>query len=161
MKLTTHCSDQHYEKKFTKLVYNLVSIHTTQNSQNKWSKISDLETNIFGLKMMMKSGLEFFILKFYQPLQSCCCPVQKSLPRKAELAWQVSRYLFKIKNSRPLFIIIFKPKMLVSRSEILLLLFYEFQVVCTECSLKMGLDPLISKFIFLYFSFLHQHCQIH
>ena len=50
------------------------------------------------------------------PLQSCCCPVQKNLPRKAELAWQVSRYLwrdsenFKIKNSRPLFTIIFKSK---------------------------------------------------
>ena len=43
--------------------------HTTQNSQNKWMKISGLETNIFGLKMMMKSGLENFILKFYQPLQ--------------------------------------------------------------------------------------------
>jgi hypothetical protein len=27
--------------------------------------ISDLENNIFGLKMMVKSGLEFFILKFY------------------------------------------------------------------------------------------------
>ena len=32
-------------------------------------------------------------------------------------------------------------------------------MVCIECSLKMGLDPLISKFIFLYFSFLHQYCQ--
>ena len=38
---------------------------------------------------MTKSGLFFFILKFYQPLQSCCCPVQKNLPQKAELAWQV------------------------------------------------------------------------
>ena len=36
-----------------------------------------------------KSGLEFVILKFIKPLQSCCCPVQKSLPRKADLAWQV------------------------------------------------------------------------
>ena len=33
--------------------------------KNKWAKISGLETNIFGLKMMVKSGLEFFILKFY------------------------------------------------------------------------------------------------
>ena len=48
---------------------------------------------IFGLKMMMKSGLEKNILKFHDGLQSCCCPVQKNLPRKAELAWQVSRYL--------------------------------------------------------------------
>ena len=40
----------------------------------------------------MKSGLEKIILKFHDGLQSCCCPVQKNLPRKAELAWQVSRY---------------------------------------------------------------------
>ena len=65
--------------------------------------------------MMVKSGLEFFILKFTKPLQSCCCPVQKYPPRMAELAWQLSRYLwrgsvnFKI-NSRPLFTIIFKLK---------------------------------------------------
>ena len=71
---------------------------------------------IFGLKMMMKSGLEKIILKFHDGLQSCCCPVQKNLPRKAELAWQVSRYLwrppwnFKIIFSRPLFIIILSQK---------------------------------------------------
>jgi hypothetical protein len=40
--------------------------------------------------MMMKSGLKFFILKLNEPLQSCCCPVQRNLPKKAELAWQVS-----------------------------------------------------------------------
>ena len=50
---------------------------------------------IFGLKMMMKSGLEKIILKFHDGLQSCCCPVQKNLPRKAELAWQVNRYLWR------------------------------------------------------------------
>jgi hypothetical protein len=66
-----------------------------------------LEINIYDLKMTMKSGLEFFILKFTKPLQSCCCPVQKNLPRKAELACQVRRYLwrglvnFKIKKSWP------------------------------------------------------------
>ena len=49
------------------LFYNL--LHTTQNSQNKWTKILGLETKIFDLKMMEKNGLEFFILKFYQPLQ--------------------------------------------------------------------------------------------
>ena len=65
--------------------------------------------------MMVKSGLDFFILKFTKPLQSCCCPVPKNLPIRAELAWQVRRYLwrgsvnFKI-NSRPLFTIIFKAK---------------------------------------------------
>ena len=69
----------------------IIISHTTQNSQNKQTKISDLETNIFELNMVVKSGLVFFILKFDQPLQSCCCPVQKKLPGKAELAWQVSR----------------------------------------------------------------------
>ena len=75
------------------LIRNCLQIHTTQNGQNNWTKILTLEITIFGLKMMVKSGLEFFILKSYVPLQSCCCPVQKNLPRKAELAWQVSRYL--------------------------------------------------------------------
>ena len=48
---------------------------------------------IFGLKMMVKSGLEKIILKFHDGLQSCCCQVQKHRPRKAELPWHVSRYL--------------------------------------------------------------------
>ena len=48
---------------------------------------------IFGLKMMVKSGLEKIILKFHDGLWCCCCPVQKNLPRKDELAWQVNRYL--------------------------------------------------------------------
>ena len=38
---------------------------------------------------MVKSGLEKIILKFHVPLQSCCCPVQKNLPRRDELAWLV------------------------------------------------------------------------
>ena len=73
-----------------------------------------LKLSFLSLKMMVKSGLEF-ILKLTKPLQSCCCPVQKYLPRMAELAWQLSRYLwrglvnFKI-NSRPIFTIIFKLK---------------------------------------------------
>ena len=48
------------------------------------------EINISSLKMIMKSGLEKNTLKFHDGLQSCCCPVQNNLPRKAELAWQVS-----------------------------------------------------------------------
>ena len=73
-----------------------------------------MKLQFLSLKMMVKRGLEF-ILKLPKPLQSCCCPVQKYLPRLAELAWQLSRYLwrgsvnFKI-NSRPLFTIIFKLK---------------------------------------------------
>ena len=49
--------------------------------------LKSLEITIFGLKMMLKSGLEFFVLKSYMSLQSCCYPVQKYLLRKAELAW--------------------------------------------------------------------------
>ena len=44
-------------------------IHTTQNGQNKWTKTLTLEITIFGLKMIVKSGLEFFILQFTKPLQ--------------------------------------------------------------------------------------------
>jgi hypothetical protein len=58
-----------------------------------WTKILSLKIDIFGLKIKMKSSLENFILKFTEPLLSCCCRVQKNLPKKAELAWQVSRYL--------------------------------------------------------------------
>ena len=61
------------------------------------NSISGLKSRVMkipflSLKMMVKSGLEF-ILKLTEPLQSCCCPVQKYLPRMAELAWQLSRYL--------------------------------------------------------------------
>ena len=49
--------------------FTLITDHTVQNSQNKWTKISDLETNIFELKVGVKSGLQFFILKFTEPLQ--------------------------------------------------------------------------------------------
>ena len=64
---------------------------------------------------MVKSGLEFVILKFTEPFQSCCCPVQKHLAREAQLAWQVSTYLLRgsmdfKKKSRPFFAITFKLK---------------------------------------------------
>jgi hypothetical protein len=49
------------------------------------TKISSLEINIFDLKMMLKSGLDFFILKFTKPLQSCCCPVQKKSDQKGRI----------------------------------------------------------------------------
>ena len=51
-----------------------------------------------------------------RPLQSCCCPVQKNIPRKTEMARLVGRYLwrsswnFKIILSRPIFAIILKQK---------------------------------------------------
>ena len=60
----------------------IIKVHTNYNSFNKLTKYSSLEIDIFDLKMMVKSGLEFFILKFTEPLQSCCCPVQKNLPSR-------------------------------------------------------------------------------
>ena len=67
------------------------------------------------LKWCSKKWSRLFILKLTEPLQSCCCPVQKYLPRMAKLAWQLSRYLWRElvnfkTNSRPLFTIIFKLK---------------------------------------------------
>ena len=60
--------------------------------------------------------------RFFFYFEELLLPYAKTnRPRKAGLAWQVSRYLwrgslnFKIKNSRPLFTIIFKPKMVISR----------------------------------------------
>ena len=38
--------------------------HTTYNSQNKQTKISDLETNVFELNIIVKSGLVFFCMYF-------------------------------------------------------------------------------------------------
>jgi hypothetical protein len=83
-------------------------------------RMSALETNIFGLKMMMKSGLESINLRFHYLLQSCCCPMEKNLARKAGSAWLVE---FQNIFFRPIVIIIFKPKMLVSIPEILVHLF--------------------------------------
>ena len=56
-------------------------VHTTQNDQNKWTKILTLEMTMFGLKMMVKSGLYFF---YFEVLRA---PSELLLPRMAELAW--------------------------------------------------------------------------
>ena len=48
-----------------------------------------LEIDIFDLEMMVKRGLKKIYFEIHRA-QSCCCPVQKHLPRKAELALQVS-----------------------------------------------------------------------
>ena len=45
--------------------------HTSQDLFYKWTKISSLEIDIF--------GLEFLILKSSEPLQSCCCLSLKGL----------------------------------------------------------------------------------
>ena len=44
---------------------------------------------------MVKSGLEFFILNSPSPSRVAAAQCKKILPRKAELAWQVSRYQLK------------------------------------------------------------------
>ena len=100
------------------------------NFQTCCSHYTPLRTaRISGLKSF-KSWNDHFWLKIYS--EKCCCPVQKNLHRRAELAWLVSRYLwrgtwnFKIFFSRPLFTIIFKPKMVISRLKILVHLFWLF-----------------------------------
>ena len=53
---------------------------------------------IFGLKMMMKSGLEKIILKFHDGLQSCCCPERLNWPGRlagiSEGHHEISKYFF-------------------------------------------------------------------
>ena len=97
LQFTTCLCSKHYVAKFLMALHmklNYLTLATVgfwcQTIHKKFLRRFD---TIFGLKMMMKSGLEKFILKFHHSLQSCCCPVQKNLHRKAELAWQVSRYL--------------------------------------------------------------------
>ena len=87
-------------------------IHTSQESFYKWTKISSLEINILEINKISLICLDFFILKFPEPLQSYCCPVQKICPER--LNWLgrlagISEVDFK-KKSRPFFIIIFKLK---------------------------------------------------
>ena len=57
---------------------------TRWNSIYKWTKILTLEITILGFLMIMKSGIDIFILKSNKPLQKCCCPVQKILPERLD-----------------------------------------------------------------------------
>ena len=41
-------------------------MHTNLNSLYNWTKISSLEIDIFDLKMMVKSGLDFFYFEIQQ-----------------------------------------------------------------------------------------------
>jgi hypothetical protein len=45
---------------------------------------------IFDLKMMVKSGLDFFFLNSTSPFRVAAAQCKKNLPRKAELPWQVT-----------------------------------------------------------------------
>ena len=93
-----------------------------------------LKLSFLSLKMMVKSGLEF-ILKLTQPLQSCCCPVQKFCPERMNWSGRLEgTYLkglgeFQNKNPRQLFTIIFMTKMVISRCEILVHTLKEFKLM--------------------------------
>ena len=88
----------------------------TPASFYKLTKFSSLKITIFDLKMMVKSGLcRIFYFEIHRAPSELLLPSAKNLPRKAELARQVSRYLWRgsvdfKKKSRPFFIIIFKSK---------------------------------------------------
>ena len=79
-----------------------------------------LKLSLLSLKMMVKSGLEF-VLKFTEPLQRylLSCHANSAIPGRyfcigQQQLWRGS-VNFKIKNSRPIFTIIFKSKMSISR----------------------------------------------
>ena len=62
----------------------------------EWTKISDLETTFFDLKVGVKSCLEFFILKFTEPLWPSEIPAnlpgQSSLSRQMFLYWAAATF---------------------------------------------------------------------
>jgi hypothetical protein len=94
------------------------------------TKILSLETTIFGLKMMVKSGLEKIIFKLHLPLQRYLL-TRTSQAISAFLGrffctGQQQLWNFEKNISRPLFTIIFKPKMVISRLKILVHLFWLF-----------------------------------
>ena len=110
--------------------------HTTQNGQNKWTNILTLEITTFGLKMVVKSGLEFSILKLNEPLQRYLLTGQTNSAflgnfflELGSTNYEGACSILKQKKSRPLCTIIFKPKMVITRAEILVQLQNEFQVV--------------------------------
>jgi hypothetical protein len=60
-----------------------------------------LEIDVFDLKMMVKSSLDFFYFEIQQALSELLQPSAKNLPKKAELAWQVSlKGLAEIENKK-------------------------------------------------------------
>ena len=82
---------------------------------------------------MLKSGTKFFILKFTEPLQRCCCQVKKKIcleglnwPGRLAGISEGARSVNFQKNRRPVFTIIFKSKMIMSRIEIFVHFLKEF-----------------------------------
>ena len=78
---------------------------------------------IFGLKVMVKSGLEKIILKFYVPLQRYLLTSQAN---SALLGRADFSALGSSNSEGALFTITFKPKMVISRLKILVHLFWLF-----------------------------------
>ena len=70
--------------------YGHLLTHTTYKGKNKWTKILSHETSLFGLKMMVKSGLEFFYFEILRAPSELLLPSAK---KNAHIGWQVSRYL--------------------------------------------------------------------
>ena len=68
--------------------YHLERLNYVDQNLYSWSKH-------FWLKNDGEKWSRLFYLKSYVPHQSCYCPVQKNLPRKTEMAWQVSRYFWR------------------------------------------------------------------
>ena len=61
----THGQSQRAIHKQRRFKINDFSPSPSTPPYNKWSEILGLETNIFGLEMMMKVGIKFLILKFH------------------------------------------------------------------------------------------------
>ena len=66
-------------------------MHTSYNAFYMWTKILVDEMTIFGLKMTLKSGLEFSILNFELAPSELLLPSANKFARKAAMAWPVSR----------------------------------------------------------------------
>ena len=62
---------------------------TRWNSIYKGTKILTLEITILGFLMIIKSGVDIFILKSNKPFQKCSCPVQNILQERLDWSsWQ-------------------------------------------------------------------------
>ena len=94
--------------------------------------MSSLEIDIFDLKLMVKSGLEFFILKLSEPLQKYLVTCQANSAFLGRFFCTGQQQLwrgsvnFKIKFFRPLFTFIFKSKM--SKMGVFLLHLFVFPI---------------------------------
>jgi hypothetical protein len=66
----------------------------------KRTKISSLEINIFDLKVMVKSYLDFFFWNLASPFRVTAAQYKTNQPKKAELAWPVTRYDTEFQNEK-------------------------------------------------------------